>query len=58
MQVLQQGISNTGAPYSYGFAIILLTIIVKAATFPLTQKQVSGYDRHIFGYLYWLILHS
>ncbi len=40
MQVLQQGIDGTGAPYSYGFAIILLTVIVKAATFPLTQKQV------------------
>ena len=27
-------------PYSYGFAIILLTVLVKAATFPLTKKQV------------------
>lgn len=28
-------------PYSYGFAIILLTVLVKAATFPLTKKQVN-----------------
>jgi YidC/Oxa1 family membrane protein insertase len=28
------------APYAYGFAIILLTVLVKAATFPLTKKQV------------------
>lgn len=27
-------------PYSYGFAIILLTVIVKAVTFPLSKKQV------------------
>ena len=28
-------------PYSYGFAIISLTLMVKLATFPLTQKQAS-----------------
>lgn len=27
-------------PYAYGFAIILLTVLVKATTFPLTRKQV------------------
>ena len=26
---------------SYGFAIILLTVLVKAATYPLTKKQVG-----------------
>lgn len=28
-------------PYAYGFAIILLTVIVKAATYPLTKQQVN-----------------
>jgi hypothetical protein len=28
-------------PYAYGFAIILLTIIVKAVTLPLTKQQVN-----------------
>jgi YidC/Oxa1 family membrane protein insertase len=29
-------------PYSYGFAIILLTFLVKAATYPLTRKQMAS----------------
>ena len=41
MQVLDQGISGAGIPYSYGFAIILLTILVKLATYPLSKQQVS-----------------
>lgn len=40
MQVLKDGLSALHVPYAYGFAIILLTVIVKAATFPLTKKQV------------------
>ncbi|KAK9823479.1 hypothetical protein WJX72_003029 [[Myrmecia] bisecta] len=39
---LDTGLEKIGAPYSYGFAIILLTFIVKAATFPLTKKQVES----------------
>ena len=39
-QVLESGLDRIGVPYAYGFAIILLTVLVKAATFPLTQKQV------------------
>lgn len=42
MQVLDQGISGAGIPYSYGFAIILLTILVKLATFPLSKQQVTS----------------
>lgn len=38
-QVLDSGLSMLHVPYSYGFAIILLTIIVKALTFPLSRKQ-------------------
>lgn len=48
MQVLQQGIDSVGVPYSYGFAIVLLTLLVKAATFPLTQKQVRGFERLLY----------
>lgn len=42
LKVLKGGLSATHVPYSYGFAIILLTVIVKAATFPLTKKQVES----------------
>ena len=40
MQILDQGISAAGIPYSYGFAIILLTVLVKLATYPLSKQQV------------------
>ena len=33
-------------PYSYGFAIILLTVLVKALTFPLSKKQVTAARPH------------
>ncbi|OVA17609.1 Membrane insertase OXA1/ALB3/YidC [Macleaya cordata] len=42
LKVLNDGISTLHVPYAYGFAIILLTVIVKAATFPLTKKQVES----------------
>ncbi|XP_042503193.1 ALBINO3-like protein 1, chloroplastic [Macadamia integrifolia] len=42
LKVLKDGLSVLHVPYSYGFAIILLTVIVKAATFPLTKKQVES----------------
>ena len=29
-------------PYSYGYAILTLTLLVKVVTFPLTKKQVEG----------------
>jgi membrane protein insertase Oxa1/YidC/SpoIIIJ len=41
LQVLEGGLARAGVPYSYGFAIILLTIMVKVATYPLTKKSVS-----------------
>lgn len=40
-QVLKDGLSAVHVPYAYGFAIILLTVIVKAATLPLTKQQVG-----------------
>ncbi|CAI0425816.1 unnamed protein product [Linum tenue] len=42
LKVLKDVLSALHVPYSYGFAIILLTILVKAATFPLTRKQVES----------------
>ncbi|KAK6935890.1 Membrane insertase YidC/ALB3/OXA1/COX18 [Dillenia turbinata] len=42
LKVLKDGLSAVHVPYSYGFAIILLTFIVKIATFPLTKKQVES----------------
>lgn len=39
LKVLKDGLQAVHVPYAYGFAIILLTILVKGATFPLTQKQ-------------------
>ncbi|KAK7306198.1 hypothetical protein VNO77_44124 [Canavalia gladiata] len=42
LKVLKDGISALHAPYAYGFAIILLTVLVKAVTFPLTKKQVES----------------
>lgn len=42
LKVLKDGLSTVHVPYAYGFAIILLTLIVKTATFPLTKKQVES----------------
>ncbi|CAM8984200.1 unnamed protein product [Rhodiola kirilowii] len=42
LKVLKDGLSTLHVPYSYGFSIILLTVLVKAATFPLTKKQVES----------------
>ncbi|XP_058729909.1 inner membrane protein PPF-1, chloroplastic isoform X2 [Vicia villosa] len=42
LKVLKDGLSTVHVPYSYGFAIILLTVIVKAATLPLTKQQVES----------------
>ncbi|XP_051134483.1 inner membrane protein PPF-1, chloroplastic isoform X2 [Andrographis paniculata] len=42
LKILKGGLAAVHVPYSYGFAIILLTVIVKVATFPLTKKQVES----------------
>ncbi|KAM7265233.1 hypothetical protein ACFE04_002916 [Oxalis oulophora] len=39
--ILKDGLSAVHVPYSYGFAIILLTVIVKVATLPLTKQHVT-----------------
>ena len=41
-QVLESGLQKANVPYSYGFAIILLTVLVKVATFPLSKKSVRA----------------
>lgn len=42
LKVLDGTLEDVGVPYSYGFAIILLTILVKAATFPLSKKSMES----------------
>ncbi|KAI5666049.1 hypothetical protein M9H77_15902 [Catharanthus roseus] len=42
LKILKDGLTAIHVPYSYGFAIILLTVLVKVATFPLTKQQVES----------------
>ncbi|XP_078177735.1 inner membrane protein ALBINO3, chloroplastic-like [Carex rostrata] len=42
LKILKDGLSALHVPYAYGFAIILLTVIVKVATLPLTKQQVES----------------
>lgn len=42
LRVLEGGLSSANVPYSYGFAIILLTLLVKLATFPLSKKSMES----------------
>ena len=42
LKVLDGGLEGMGVPYSYGFSIIVLTLLVKLATFPLSAKQVQS----------------
>ena len=41
-QGIDGGLEKLGVPYSYGYAILALTLLVKVITFPLTKKQVEG----------------
>ncbi|KAG1339275.1 putative ALBINO3-like protein 1, chloroplastic [Cocos nucifera] len=49
LKVLKDGLTAIHIPYAYGFAIILLTVIVKVATFPLTKKQVNNHYHFTHG---------
>lgn len=40
--MIDDGLAKAGIPYSYGFAIILITVAVKLATYPLSKKQVES----------------
>ncbi|GER37208.1 inner membrane protein [Striga asiatica] len=42
LKVLKGGLETVHVPYAYGFAIILLTVLVKVATLPLTKQQVES----------------
>ncbi|GAX77615.1 hypothetical protein CEUSTIGMA_g5059.t1 [Chlamydomonas eustigma] len=42
LKTLQNGLDTANVPYSYGFSIIILTMIVKIATYPLTKQQVES----------------
>jgi hypothetical protein len=42
LQILESGLQKANVPYSYGFAIILLTVLVKLATYPLSKKSVRA----------------
>ncbi len=42
LKVLDNGLEQLNVPYSYGFAIILLTVLVKIATYPLSKAQVES----------------
>ena len=59
---MKDGLSTLNVAYSYGFAIILLTVLVKAVTFPLTKKQVVNtnsiirYFKNIFFFLFFFFV--
>ena len=42
---MQDGLDKVHCPYSYGYSIILLTLLVKVVTFPLTKQQVCRSKR-------------
>ena len=42
LQQIQTGLDQLHVPYSYGWAIIGLTVATKIATFPFTKIQVQG----------------
>jgi len=42
LKIIDGGLEAVHVPYSYGFSIILLTILVKIGTFPLSKKQLES----------------
>ena len=42
LKVIDNVLTNMNVPYSYGFSIIVLTLLVKIATYPLSAKQVES----------------
>ncbi len=62
VSVLQTGLDKLHVPYSYGWSIILLTLLVKTALFPITRKQVGSREKryhdwpvHDWPVLEWLV---
>lgn len=42
LKLIDANLDKAGVPFSYGFAIILITVLVKVATYPLSKKQVES----------------
>lgn len=42
LKTIQSQLNRLHVPYSYGYSIILLTVVVKLVTLPLTKIQVSA----------------
>lgn len=42
LKVIDSVLDGAGVPYSYGFSIIVLTLLVKLGTYPLSAKQVES----------------
>lgn len=42
LKVIDSGLESANVPYSYGFSIIILTLLVKVVTFPLSKQQVES----------------
>lgn len=42
LKTMQNGLESVGIPYAYGWSIVLLTVLVKVLTYPLTKQQVRG----------------
>ncbi|KAG1662589.1 hypothetical protein FOA52_002986 [Chlamydomonas sp. UWO 241] len=42
LKAIDDSLEKAGVPNSYGFSIIALTVLVKLATFPLSQQQVKS----------------
>ena len=42
LKVIDYVLTSMNVPYSYGFSIIVLTLLVKLATYPLSAKQVES----------------
>lgn len=40
LKTMQNGLEVVGLPYAYGWSIVLLTVLVKVLTYPLTKQQV------------------
>lgn len=42
IDTLNNTLAEIGIPYSFGFAIILFTVLIKVVTYPLNQKQIES----------------
>jgi YidC/Oxa1 family membrane protein insertase len=45
LQIIHNGIASTGSTNSWGVSIIVLTLLIKALTFPLTKTQLESTNK-------------